>query len=189
MLKKRVEERVERYRKEEEDGEEPWNKIKDKVFLEGVEKLRILYQKFYELNIHKGLLNYQIKKREWLVEKEYLQSRRNLIDRSIKSLNPNDHSYGKQYYRLIEDLEENTLQIDMNRVKEPLDSERMEVMLQQKDEYLIEFERIREKLSKKYNVKIPTYIFNPGTLSKEFKPSCITCNEEEDVQEVEEEED
>lgn len=173
MLKKRVEER---YRREEEDEVEPWKKISDKEMKE----LRILYQKFYELNIHKGLLNYQIKKREWYVEREYLMSRKSLIERSLKTLNPNEHSYAKQYYRLIEELDENTLQIDMNRVKEPTDSERMDMMLQLKDKYLIEFERIREELSKKYGVKIPTYIFNPGTLSEEFKPSCLTCNEEEE---------
>lgn len=168
-----IEERYER--------EEPLKKITDKVFLEKIEELRILYGKFYELNIQKGLLNYQIKKREWLVEKEYLQSRRNLMERSMKTLNPNEHSYAKQYYHLIEDMEENTLQIDMNRVKEPTDSQKMDAMLQLKDEYLIEFERIREKLSKKYDVKIPTYLFNPGTLSNDFKQSsCISCKEEEE---------
>jgi hypothetical protein len=152
--------------------EEIYQGIEDRVFREKMDELRVLYEKFYELNIHKGLLNYQIKKREWIIEREYLLSRRTLIEKSLKTLNPNEHTYGKHYYRMTEELEENTLELDMNRVKEPGDSEKMEEMIMRRDEYLIEFEKLRERLSKKYDIKIPTYLFNPGTLSKEFT-SCI----------------
>ncbi len=146
--------------------------IEDRVFREKMDELRILYEKFYELNIHKGLLNYQIKKREWMIERDYLLSRKTLLERSLKTLDPNEHTYGKQYYRIIEELEENTLKLDINRVKEPEDSEKMEEMILRRDEYLIEFEKRREKLSQKYDIKIPTYLFNPGILSKDYS-SCV----------------
>ncbi len=146
--------------------------IEDRVFREKMDELRILYEKFYELNIHKGLLNYQIKKREWMIERDYLLSRRALMEKSLKTLNPNEHTYGKHYYRITEELDENTLELDMNRVKEPEGSEKMEEMIQKRDEFLIEFERLRERLSKKYDIKIPTYLFNPGKLSKDYS-SCV----------------
>ncbi len=146
--------------------------IEDRVFRESIDELRILYEKFYELNIHKGLLNYQMKKREWMIERDYLLSRKTLIEKSLQTLNPNDHTYSKHYYRMMEELDENTLKLDINRVKEPEDSEKMEEMILRRDEYLIEFEKRREKLSQKYDIKIPTYLFNPGTLSKDYS-SCV----------------
>ncbi len=146
--------------------------LEDRVFREKMDELRILYEKFYELNIHKGLLNYQIKKREWMIERDYLLSRKTLIERSLQTLDPNEHCYGKHYYRMMEELDENTLKLDINRVKEPEDSEKMEEMILRRDEYLIEFEKRREKLSQKYDIKIPTYLFNPGTLSKDYS-SCV----------------
>ncbi len=152
--------------------EDLYQGIEDGEFREKMDELKVLYEKFYELNIHKSLLNYQIKKRQWMIERDYLVSRRTLIEKSLQTLDPNKHTYGKQYYRLIEELDENTLELDTNRVKEPEDSKKMEEMILRRDEYLIEFEKRRERLSKKYDIKIPTYLFNPGTLSKDYS-SCV----------------